>query len=826
MEQYTNVYLNRGKIYLKGIKNGKPHREIINYAPYVFVPSKLPSQYKTLQGANVDKVNFNTISEARDFIKRYKDVDNFEIFGLTNFQYLYIYDTFPGQINFDPAAVSVVGLDIENAMTHKVDIATAITTVPNEITAITISKNGHRYLFGTKNFEPHQENLTYIKCENEKVLLRRFIKMWQTLDPDVVTGWNVEFYDIPYLVNRIIRILGEDVARELSPWKNITPYEVVIKGKACPSFTLNGISILDYMQLYKKFILKPRENYKLDYIAAVELDEQKLDYSEYSNLDDLYEKNPQLYYEYNIHDVDLIFKLEDKLKLIELVYALAYDAKVNYNDTLASVKPWDILIHNYLLDQNIVVPNGNRAFDAPLVGGYVKAPQIGLHKWVVSFDLDSLYPHLIMQYNISPEKFMGRESVFPTIEELLEGNFKAPRDYSYAANGCYYDKREMGFLGQIMDKMYSARKAYKNQMLDYKAQKERTKDARLTKIIAKLDNLQHAMKIFLNSAYGALGNKYFRWYDINHAEAITMSGQLSIKWIAKKVNVYLNTLLKTTNVDYVIASDTDSMYITLDRLVQMMLPNETDNVKITRILDKFCEEKLQAKINSFYEELAVMMNAHAQKMRMKREAIANKGIWIAKKRYILNVYNNEGVEYTEPDLKMSGIQAIQSSTPAVCRDALKAGIKLIMNAEEEDVQKFIVDFKEEFKTKTFAELAFPRGITDIDKWATKGDFKSGTPIHVKGALLFNRLLEKNNPGNKYEAIGNADKIRFCYLKKPNPYFSNVIACPDDLPKEFDVEKYIDYDTQFQKAFVDPLESILSAIGWEVEKKSTLDAFFA
>lgn len=304
-----------------------------------------------------------------------------------------------------------------------------------------------------------------------------------------------------------------------------------------------------------------------------------------------------------------------------------------------------------------------------------------------------------------------------------------------------------------------------------------------------------------------------------------MSGQLSIKWVAKKINGYLNDLLKTKNVDYIVASDTDSMYITLDRLVAKMLPNETDNVKITRILDRFCEEKLQSKIDAYYVELAEMMNAYSQEMKMKREAIANKGIWIAKKRYILNVYNNEGVEYAEPDLKMSGIQAIQSSTPAVCRDAIKHGLKLVMNGEEEDVQKFILDFREEFKTKSFEEIAFPRGITDIDKWATHGDFKSGTPIHVKGAILFNRLLEKHNPDNKYEAIGNADKIRYCYLKKPNPHFSNVIACPDDMPKEFDIEKYIDYDTQFEKAFVDPLSSILTAIGWETEKKATLDSFF-
>jgi len=564
MDFYTNIFLNKGRIYAKGVKAGKPHKEIYSYSPYLFVPASTETQFKTLDGKYVEKKNFNTMYDARQFIKQYEDVGGFSIYGLSTFQYAFIYDNFQGTINYEPENISVVGIDIENAMTRRVDIATSVTTVPNEITCVTLRKGNMRYVFGVKDFEETNENVVYYRCKSEREMLIKIIEIWKYLDPDVITGWNCEFYDIPYLVNRIIRVLGEKFAKELSPWGKLNQYEVYIKGKPCPSFRIEGIAVLDYMQLYKKFIYTPRESYRLDFICQEELGEKKIDYSEYGNLDDLYAKDPQKYVAYNIHDVDLVFKLEEKLKLIDLVFALAYDAKVNYQDTLASVRQWDIMIHNYLMDQGYVIPMKNEpGFNAPLVGGYVKAPQTGLHKWVISFDLNSLYPHLIMQYNISPEKFRGKMSGFPSIDDLLERKVNLDDQYSYCANGCFYDKSEQGFLAALMQKMYNDRKVYKKQMISAQQKLQITSDKKerweLEKIISKLNNLQMAKKIQLNSAYGALGNRYFRWYDINHAEAITMSGQLSIRWIADRLNEYFNKLLGTENADYVIASDTDSV---------------------------------------------------------------------------------------------------------------------------------------------------------------------------------------------------------------------------------------------------------------------------
>ena len=424
--------------------------------------------------------------------------------------------------------------------------------------------------------------------------------------------------------------------------------------------------------------------------------------------------------------------------------------------------------------------------------------------------------------------FIKRLAGFPSIDQILTGTRVPDTEWSIAANGCAYSKEKQGFLGAIMAKMYDDRVIYKKQMIECKKEYERTKDKSLLKEISRLDNMQMAKKIQLNSAYGALGNKYFRWFDINHAEAITMSGQLSIRWIADRMNEYLNKLCKTTDVDYIVASDTDSIYVTVANLVDMIFPDQTDTKKIVAWLDKVCIEKLEPFIDKCYQDLADHMGAFAQKMKMKRECIADKAIWTAKKRYILNVWNVEGVAYDKAKLKMSGIEAVKSSTPQACRDALKNAFDIIMNKNEAALQSYIAQFKEEFKTLPFETIAFPRGVTNVSQYMRRGQelFATGTPIHVKGSILYNKLIDDMKVRDKYETIANGDKIKFAYLKQPNPYRINVISAPGQLPEEFKLQQYIDYDLQFSKSYVDPLSIILDSIGWSAEKKSTLDDFFS
>jgi len=829
---YTNVFSRGDKIFVRGVQNGKRFKEVIDYKPYLFVPSP-NGEYKTLNNKAVEKIEFPSIRDAHNFSKKYENIDNFEIYGLTNFQYLYLYDEFQGTVEYDVSEISIVGIDIETPTDQGFpDPKTAAAPISN----ITINKGDKIVVFGFEYYKPKLDNVHYVLCKDEKDMLIKFIEVWSSWAPDVVTGWNIDHFDIPYLVNRISIILGDSWFKKLSPW-NIVNKKEIVRGKSVARagkqitqrvdivFDIAGIVSLDYLELYKKFSFKNQESYKLDYIAKEELDEQKLDYSEFASLYEFYKKDYERFVDYNIHDVVLVQKLEDKLKLIELVFAFAYDAKVNYNDTLTTVRPWDVIIHNYLLDKKIVIPNNERSYmPEHLVGGYVKEPKVGLSNWVVSFDLNSLYPHLIMQYNISPETFMGRSSLFPTIDQLLVSEDKFSKDNcAVTANGCYYNKDKQGFLPALMEKMYNDRIVFKDMMIEAKKRYEKTKDKNEEKLIARYHNLQLAKKIQLNSAYGALGNEYFRWFSFNNAEAITTSGQLSIRWIEKKINAFLSKLLNEDE-DYVIASDTDSIYVNFGPLVQKVLVNKTDQ-EIIKALDDFVEAKIQPYIDKCYQELADKMSAREQKMKMKRETIANKGIWKAKKMYILNAWNVEGVQYDKPRIKIYGIEAVRSSTPASCRTNIKKALEILMNENEDSFQKFIAKFRKDFIKLPFEEVAFPRSVNNLSKYKSSfGVYEKATPQHVKGALLFNDLIRRMNIKN-VQPISDGDKIKFAYLKFPNPINDTILAAPESLPKELDMDKYIDRDMQFEKAFLDPLRAITNVIGWHPEKIATLEEFF-
>ena len=390
-----------------------------------------------------------------------------------------------------------------------------------------------------------------------------------------------------------------------------------------------------------------------------------------------------------------------------------------------------------------------------------------------------------------------------------------------------YRKDVRGFLPELMEKIYKDRTIYKKKMLKAKQDYEKTPTKTLEKEIARCNNIQMARKIQLNSAYGAIGNQYFRYYKLANAEAITLSGQVSIRWIENKMNGFLNKILQTEEVDYVIASDTDSIYLNMGPLVDKFLSNKSDDkTKVVQLLDKICEDKLEPFIEQSYQELANYVQAYEQKMIMKRENIAERGIWTAKKRYILNVWNSEGVQYSEPKLKMMGIEAVKSSTPAPCRQMIKDGLKLMMNGTEEDVIDFIDKCRKDFKNLPPEEIAFPRSVSDVVKYKSYSNiYTKGTPIHCRGALLFNHYIKEKKLTNKYSLINNGEKIKFIYLKKPNIIHENVISFIQDFPRELNLDKYIDYDLQFEKSFVEPLKAILDAIGWNVEKTVNLELFF-
>jgi DNA polymerase elongation subunit (family B) len=619
--------------------------------------------------------------------------------------------------------------------------------------------------------------------------------------------------------------------KRFSNWGLVTEGEIFINGRKHTTFDVGGLTQLDYLDLYKKFTYKAQESYRLDYIAEVELGQKKLDHSEFDTFKDFYTQGWQKFIEYNIVDVELVDRLEDKMKLIELALTMAYDAKVNYADVFYQVRMWDNIIYNYLKKRDIVIPPRNRSQkNEKYAGAYVKEPIPGRYDWVVNFDLNSLYPHLIMQYNISPETLVDEKHPTASVDKILNQtiNFELYKDYAVCANGAMFRKDIRGFLPELMEKMYQDRVIFKKKMIEAKKEYEKTKNKELVKEIARCNNIQMAKKISLNSAYGAIGNQYFRYYKLENAEAITLSGQVSIRWIEGKMNSYLNKLLKTEDVDYVIASDTDSIYLNMGPVVERVFKGrEKTTESIVTFLDKVASMELEKYIESSYQELADYVNAYDQKMQMKRENIADRGIWTAKKRYILNVWDSEGVRYEEPKLKMMGIEAVKSSTPAPCRKMIKDALKMMMSGTEDDVINFIENARKEFKSLPPEQISFPRSASDVQKYKSSSDiYIKGTPIHVRGALLFNHYIKENKLTNKYSLIQNGEKIKFIYLKKPNTIHENIISFIQEFPKELNLDKYIDYELQFEKAFLEPLKIILDAIGWSVEKTVNLDSFFA
>jgi DNA polymerase elongation subunit (family B) len=824
MRFYTNISQWGNNLLLREVIDGKRVNRKVKYSPTLYCPVMRETNFKTLEGKYVTPIKHQTMRDAKEWVEQYKEQPHL-LYGNTQYQYSFLYENYPNlEWSLDDVLIATIDIEVacENGFPNPQDAI-------EPLLSITVKNHANKQIFvwGVGEYKTTRPDVAYVNCENEKELIYEFLKFWQMNQPDVITGWNTEFFDIPYLCNRIKKLCGEDDLKKLSPWKSVSSKNIYSMGRSHQVWDIQGIAALDYYDLYRKFTYTNQESYRLDHIAYVELGERK-DGNPYDTFRDWYTNDFQSFIDYNITDVEIVDKLEEKMKLIDLCLTMAYEAKVNYTDVLGSVKYWDILIHNYLMDKGIVVPQKvEREKSEKYEGAYVKDPQTGMHEWVLSFDLNSLYPHLIMQYNISPETMKSEQTVpNMSVDKLLDKQIDTSvlKNTTMTPNGALFRTDKKGFLPEMMQKMYDDRVRYKKAMLEAKQNLVNTKDKKYEKQISTFNNIQMAKKIALNSAYGAIGNNWFRYYSHTMAEAITTSGQLSIRWIEKKINSYMNGLLKTKDKDYVIASDTDSVYITFDELIKKLNPKYPID-----FLDTIAKEKVEPFIDQSYQELANYLHAYEQKMQMKREVIADKGIWTAKKRYILNAYDIEGVRYKEPTLKIMGIEAVKSSTPAPCREKIKEALKIMMSGDEKELNKFIQNFREEFLTLPPEDIAYPRSVNGLNKWSeTHTLFKKGAPIHVKGGILYNHLVKKNKLTRYYPLIQEGDKIKFLYLKLPNIYQSSSISFITTLPKQLDFK--VDYELQFEKSFIEPLNFIIEKIGWFVDRtygtQGTLEDFFA
>ena len=844
---YTNVSKWGNNILLREMIDGEIHNKKIPFEPTLFISSNTETGYKGFFGENLAPKVFDKMSDARDFIKQYKDMPGFDVHGNDSYVVQFISEQYPKEIDYKLDQIRICNFDIENDKAP--DGSFAKTDNPlGAITAITVYDNIADMYHVYSTLEWHlrdttlefitMDNVDYNLCSDEKDLLIRFINHVHSTGYHVLTGWNIEGYDIPYLINRCYMEIGEKATKRLSPWgiiNNRTGKDNF--GNDREIFDIVGLAILDYLVIYKNFTYVNQESYTLDHIGYVEVGQNKLDIDG-AELHALSRTDPQRFLDYNIQDVNLVRRIDEKMKLIELIYTLSYYARVNVTDIISPVKTWDAIIYNRLKNKNIVVPPvKHHSKLESYAGAFVKEPRIGFSDWIISVDLNSEYPHLIMQYNLGTDTILDEveEEIKIEIhngkrfvdERLVEGTLEIKSKNIVAANGTTYRRDKRGVLAELMDEVYKLRKIHKKTMLGYE---QRLADGDNSKevidAISKYNNLQMAMKILLNSAYGATGNKHFRYFDLRIAEAITISGQQAIRWIARKINIFMNNMLKSDNVDYVIAIDTDSNYIDFSALVNKVFSNETDKNKIVDALDKFCADIFEPFLKKSYDELAVYMNAYENKMQMDREVIADRGFWTAKKRYVLNVWDSEGVRYSTPKLKVMGLESKKSSSPQICRDKLKAGYKMMIDSDNSEMIKFIADFESEWNKMSVVDISFPRGCNGVTKYADELNvFGKKCPPHVKGALYHNKLIKDLGLENDIETIKNGDKVKFVPLREPNPARTPFIAFKGKLPKEFKLDNYIDYDKQFNKSFLEPMKLALNAVNWTSEEVNTLEGLF-
>lgn len=833
MKFYTGCAIKGNKILVRGYSNGKRFTDNVNFKPSLFIKSDDDSQYKTLTGVNVKRIKFDKIYDCREFLDQYRELEDCPIYGNTDFITQYLLETYQGEVGYDLSTLKIAYFDIEcESEGGFPDLDN-----PNErINLITVRISGLNYVIAMKPLTL-PAGCKFILAASEKDLIEKFFKVLKKEDPDILTGWNIKLFDIPYIIGRA-RLFFDD--KEIQAW---LPFELLkerttnIGGKDFRLFEMPGYTILDYMDLYKKFSGTSQESYALNFIAKAELDEQKLDYSEYGSLREFYTKDFQRFAEYNIQDTELVERLDNKLKLIDLAVSIAYEAKITFDTVFFATRIWETICCDYLLQKKIIPPLKTKyAKDDQFVGAYVKEVVPGLYKNVVSFDATSLYPSIIMGWNISPETCVVKNSSL-SAEDFL-GNVRkeipemakdaVSQNACLACNGSFFTNNSRGFIPTLIEITFNQRQEAKKKMIKLEKEYETNKNKDLLPRIAALKIRQSVKKILANSLYGCLGNPAFTYSSPELATAVTVTGQVIIRKAENAMNSYIQHLTKDKQ-DYVIAVDTDSVYLNLDAVVQK-ISEKTNISDITKFIDDICEKKIQPEFKKEMELLSTTLGCKENKIFFKREAIASAGMFIAKKRYALLVQDLEGVRFADPKLKIMGLETARSSTPAVVRVKLKDCIKIILTKTPEELREFVNKFYDDFMKLPLEDIASPRGVKGINKYKDVTDiYKSGTPIATKAALLHNAYTKKLGIDKDIAPIAENDKMKFVFVKVPNPYGKagkdSVIGFINKAPVQFNLEKYIDRKKQFEKTFNEPLDNVLQAIGWTIKEEVTLESFF-
>lgn len=840
---FYTFYKRKGNtILLRYIKNGKKYvKEFDGYEPNLFFPNQEVTEdepFKSIYGEPLKKKKFDSIRDAASFAKDYSQMGGSVIHGNRLFENQFIIELFNGEIpNYDTSMLDIGIFDIETDYEEFPDPQKC--RFPIQQIAIKNIRDGVIYSFGLKDYYHNKNNEDIGKCEvvhqqfdREEELLKAFIDHVSSVRYDLISGWNSEEFDLPYIINRGRKILGKAYVKKLSPFGLINEREVINQyNNSFIRYDIVGIPHLDYMQIYKKHTYTPRENYKLDYIGECEIGEKKADFSDVAeSLKELWEVAPQRYIEYNIKDVDLIHRLDQSLGLFDLVFVLSYLTLSNFEDTMGTVKIWEQLISKHLYNKGVVplynqIDTAYREFE----GAFVHPTQSGYHDWIISFDLDSLYPHIIQQCNIGPETIVPyhklpdevKAIIHPTnnvdalLKQKIDTSVLKKYNLAIAANGCFYKKDQQSFLSELMEQIYSDRVKYKGMMKTAKKEKD-------SESAKKYNNMQMGLKILLNSGYGALGNKHFLYFMVDTAESITTTGQLVNKWCSYQTNDLLCKLFKK-EANYITSGDTDSFYLTVAPFGnQMMKRFDGDKSKVVDKIDELCG-MIDNQLHSYCDDLAEYLNSYKQAMHWSREVIAENAVLVAKKKYVMKVLDDEGLRVVDnPKYKIMGMESVKSSTPQWAKDLLVTCYKIALNEPENVLHKTVSKFEKEFYSYPIETIAMPRGVNNIKKYQDDEKiYTKGTPKHVKGVLIHNWIIKQKGLKNIAPILKDGSKIRFVPLKKPNPYNQEVVAFDGELPEEFGLHKYVNKKELFEKGFLDPLKLFLEVIKWTHEEVNTL-----
>lgn len=872
---YTSAISMGNRILFRG-REGKvlSQREIKSgeYGPRMWTEDQSGEWTDVRNEVKLKERRFDSIASWRQCMKTYKGVSNIKLYGLERPEYQWIQEQFSRDAVIDYADVRIAIIDLEVNSSNGFPLPEL---AAEPITACTIydSHDDTYYTWSTAQWDREKSELEpqladrvkYIFCKSEAAMIALVLNWWVSNCPDVISGWNSDGFDCMYLYNRIIIIgdqmngKGEELAQRLSPWNKVNKRTFTNRfGKEQDEVEFLGINHLDYEQLYIKHTLKMRDSYKLNNIAFIELNDTKLNYDEAKNLHTLYAVNPQKFVDYNIKDVDIVVRLNKKLKLFELVIDMAVVSGVNFKDTFSPVKMWDVMVYDYLIGQKTAIPMGRNTdwsdgtyeWDGgKFEGAFVKEPKRGLFGWMLSFDYTSLYPSIMRQWNFGVDTIvnhvegpLAQYSEMQLVEKYLEDGPELKEiqkelqkaGLCLAMNGTFYRVDNESFMNVLMRKLFLKRKETKGRMqvaqraqVGLKSSDPKYKEYQ--SIINSTSTREQALKILLNSGYGATGNQYFRFFDVRVAEAVTITGRMVTQWIERELNKLFAKILKeTNNASFVNYIDTDSVYLDVSKFVASFVKasGKTSDNDIADFLDDFAKKLRVALIDPQNERLRALTNCREQLLDLKRESIGSAAFWKSKKLYAMRIVDSEGVRKTK--MKVMGLEAVKSTTAPMIRKALMKCYEIIL--ESGDNAKLIqsIDaFHDEYSAAPLEDIAKGSSVTDLGKYSdSSGNAIKGAPQQVKAALIYNLMKSRYDSTCNLDDIRDGDKIKILKLRLPNPLKSDVIGYNDYFPRGIVDEKYIDRERMFEDGFLSPMRDVCGTFGWNVENMNDLTSFFA